>query len=417
MSTIANTSASAAGWPITEATFPEVVAWVRGRGLVAGAAALGLGLLIGLLAPATFFPAYLAVYLFFLGLGVGSLGLLMLHYLVGGLWGFAVRRPLEAASATLPLLALLFLPIALAVTRIYPWASPEVVAESAALRLKAPYLNVPFWLARAAVFHALWSGLALYLRAVARRQDDSADPSITWRAQAVCAPGLALTFLATTFAMIDWGMSIEPEWFSTIYGVMLMIGFGLSALCLAVIVSTGLRQVGPLSETTTADAFHDLGNLLLAFVMLWAYMAFSQYLIVWMGNLAEEVPWYLKRSAGGWRWLCGALMVFHFFVPFFLLLLRESKREPTRLWRIAALVLALQLVNDVWLIVPAYTGAAGASRWYTLAVLACVLPAAVGVGGLWTSAYARLLGARPLLPRNDPILAQVREHHHGAGGP
>lgn len=405
---------TAAAPPLTEQSFAALAGLVRSRGLVVGAGALGVGLLVGLFSPATFFPAYLAVYLFFLGLGIGSLALMMLHYLVGGLWGFAIRRPLEAASMTLPVLALLFFPIALAARWLYPWANPEVLAESAAVQFKAKYfLNIPFWLARAAVYHAIWSGFALMIRNRSRLQDASADPALTWRTQAWCAPGLAVVFLSVTFAMIDWGMSIEPEWYSTIYGVMLLIGFGLSSLCVAIVATTALRGVAPLSRVARVEAFHDLGNLLLAFVMLWAYMSFSQYLITWMGNLAEEAPWYIKRSEGAWRWLCGLLMVFHFFVPFFLLLMRENKRESTRLWRIAAAVLGLQLVNDLWLIVPAFTS--GGSRWYTLAVLLCVLPAAAGVGGLWASAYARLLASRPLLPGNDPMLAAALDHHYGGG--
>jgi hypothetical protein len=407
---------TSAALPLTEQTFPTLAELVQRRGLTVGGGAIALGLLIGLIRPATFFPAYLAVYLFFLGLGIGALALLMLHYLVGGLWGFTIRRPLEAASMTLPVLALLFLPIALAVKALYPWASAEVVSESAALLHKSSYLNIGFWIVRALIYHAIWSGLALALWSGSRKQDETVDPTPTWRTQALCAPGLILVFLSVTFAMIDWGMSLEPEWYSTIYGVMLLVGFGLSALCLTVTVATHLRGVRPLSDVATAEGFHDLGNLMLAFVMLWAYMAFSQYLVIWMGNLAEEVPWYIKRSAGGWRWVCGLLMIFHFFVPFMLLLMRENKRESTRLWWIAAAVLALQLVNDIWLIVPALTGRPGGSAWYTLAVLLCVLPAVAGIGGLWAASYAWLLGSRPLLPRNDPLLARALAHHNPGGG-
>jgi hypothetical protein len=386
---------------------------VRLRGLVVGGGALGLGLVVGLIGPSTFFPAYLAVYLFFLGLGLGSLALLMLHHLVGGLWGFTIRRPLEAASMTLPALAVLFLPIALGVKAIYPWADAELVKASPALTYKAPYLSIWFWLLRAVIYHAIWSGTAILIRNGTRLQDDSTDPAPTERTQALCAPGLILLFLSVTFAMIDWGMSIEPEWYSTIYGVMLLVGMTLSALCVAIIATTQLRNIQPLNTVATAEGFHDLGNLLLAFVMLWAYMSFSQYLITWMGNLAEEAPWYIKRSVGGWRWVCGLLMIFHFFVPFFLLLMRENKRESTRLWRIAVAVLALQFVNDVWLIVPAFTGV----QWYyTFAMLVCVVVAAVGVGGLWASVYATLLASRPLLPRNNPMLAASLAHHNLGGG-
>jgi hypothetical protein len=408
---------NATAWSLTETSYPALAASVRGRGLVVGLGALALAVVGGLIWPWAFFPAYLAVYLFFLGLGLGSLGLLMLHYLVGGHWGFVIRRPLEAASMTLPVLALLFLPILLGVHTLYEWSVPEWVSKSAALRFnKSGYLNVPFWVVRALVYHLIWSGLALLIRRGSVQQDEADDPSLTWRTQAVCAPGLAVLFLTVTFAMIDWGMSIEPEWYSTIYGVMLMIGFVLSALSLAVIVAAALREVRPLSDVANAEGFHDLGNLMLAFTMLWAYMSFSQYLVVWMGNLAEEVPWYLRRSYGGWRLVAGSLIVFHFFVPFFLLLGRENKRGPARLAWVAGWVLVMHLVNDVWLILPAFTEAERGTRWGTLLSLLAVIPAAVGVGGLWASAFAWLLASRPLVPRHDPMLAAVQEHRNHEGG-
>jgi hypothetical protein len=396
-----------ASWPLTETTYPTTADTVRGRGLVVGGAGLAVTVLGGLIWPWAFFPAYLAVYLFFLGLGLGSLGLLMLHYLVGGAWGFLIRRPLEAAIMTLPLSALLFLPLLLGLKALYPWADPEAVKESAALAQKAGYLNVGFWLGRAVVYHAIWSGLALLMRSGSARQDQTEDPSPTWRTQAFAGPGLVALFLSITFAMIDWGMSIEPEWYSTIYGVMLMIGFALSSLSLGVIVATALRGVRPLSDLARADAFHDLGNLMLAFTMLWAYMSFSQYLVIWMGNLSEEVPWYLRRSYGGWWWGCALLILVHFFVPFFLLLMRENKREPDRIWRVAALLLAVHFVNDVWLILPAFPG----PQWVNLLAL---VPSALGVGGLWAWAFAWLLGSRPLVPLHDPMLAAVLEHQNHA---
>ena len=162
-----------------------------------------------------------------------------------------------------------------------------------------------------------------------------------------------------TFAAIDWMMSIEPDWYSTIYGVMVLVSWCLSGLCVAVLVASWLTRFRGYPAVATPVGFNDLGNLMLAFTMLWAYMSFSQYLIIWSGNLAEEVPWYLDRSVGGWRYVAASLMVFHFFVPFFCLLVRENKRRPDRLWRIAAAILAMHFVNDVWLIVPAFPGHGG----------------------------------------------------------
>jgi hypothetical protein len=291
---------------------------------MAGAGGLLVWLPFGVFAPSAM-PSYLATYTFFLGIGVGSLGFLMLHHLVGGAWGFAIRRPLEAATMTLPLMALLFLPIILGMGSLYEWAGADEVSHHETLKLKAGYLNVPFFLIRAALYLGLWNGLAFLIRKGSIEQDQTESPKPTRRNQRISAPGLVGVFITVTFAAIDWMMSIEPEWYSSIYGVMVMIGWALSALAVAVIAASKLSNVRPLSGLVNPEAFNELGNLLLAFTMLWAYMGFSQFLLIWSGNLTEEIPWYLRRSYGGWRIICGLLMIGHFFVPFFCLLIRENK--------------------------------------------------------------------------------------------
>jgi hypothetical protein len=331
--------------------------------------------------------------------------ILMLHHLVGGKWGFVVRRPLEAATMTLTLMLPLFLPILIGRGTLYAWADPEAVKASAVLQQKAGYLNLPFWLVRAVLYFTIWLGLTFLLRRGSIAQDESTDPSPTRRNQALSPAGLILTFLAVTFAAIDWMMSIEPEWYSTIYGPMIMVGWILSALCAIILVSTRLSFIRPLAGIADAEGFNDLGNLLLAFTMLWAYMSFSQYLIIWMGDLAEEVPWYLKRSHGWWRTVCGALIVFHFFVPFFCLLVRTNKREPSRLFWVAAGLLVMHLLNDAWLIVPAFP-----SQWLQMFAF---LQAAAGLGGIWLWAFTGALTARTLLPRHDPLLAEALAHERG----
>jgi hypothetical protein len=348
--------------------------------------------------------SYLAAYLFWLGIALGSLAIVMLHCLVSGFWGFLIRRPLEAAMMTLPLLALLFLPLLFGLGALYPWARPETVAADAVLQHKAPYLNVGFFALRAAIYFTLWIGLAFLLNGCAKRQDEVEDPAPTLRAQSIAGPGLLLYFLSMTFAAVDWGMSLEPDWYSTIYGVMLMIGQGLSTLALAAIAASLLAQVRPLSSLAQPEAFNDVGNLMLAFTMLWAYMSFSQYLIIWMGNLTEEIPWYLHRSVGLWWWCALALILFHFFLPFFLLLSREAKRQSQNLWKIAALVLLMHAVNDAWLVLPAL-GLANVLRFWVF------LPAFLGIGGLWAAAFTWQLKRKPLVPRNNPALAAALIHH------
>jgi hypothetical protein len=372
--------------------------------LIAGVAGLAVCGVAALIDRPAALASYLAAYLFWLGIALGCLAFTMLHYLVGGYWGFLIRRPMEAGMLTLPLMAALFLPLLIDLGAIYPWAKAGAAAADAAIRHKQPYLNVGFFLLRALIYFAIWIGLASLMNLGSTRQDRSESHSPTWWTQTFAAPGLVLYFLSMTFAAVDWGMSLEPDWFSTIYGVMLMIGQGLSTLAAMVIVASLLSRVRPLSNLAQPDAFHDIGNLMLAFTMLWAYMSFSQYLIIWYGNLTEEIPWYLHRSVGLWRPIAASLILFHFFLPFFLLLNREAKRQHQSLWKIAALILVVHVVNDAWLILPALRGSSVFRFWaYPFAL--------VGIGGLWVSVFTRQLKSKPLVPRNDPMLAEALVHH------
>ena len=274
---------------------------------------------------------------------------------------------------------------------------------------KHGYLNLPFWSVRAALYLGLWNGIAWLVRRNSVAQDVTVDPAPTRRNQTIAAPGLILLFVSVTFASIDWMMSIEPTWYSSIYGVMIIIGWVLSALTAMTVVSSRLAERGLLKEVAFPVGFHDLGNLTLAFVMLWAYMTFSQYLIIWSGNITEELPWYLKRSLGLWRYVCIALMLVHFFIPFFVLLVRENKREANRLWKIGVWILVIHLVNDVWLIVPAFPR----RQW---AQVLLVVPAFAAVAGIWFWSFVGNLTSRPLVPRHDPLLEAALEHHRNGGG-
>ncbi len=391
---------------LEEQSLPGLTDQARTQGLIVGAAGLGIWLVMALVMPQHVYPAYLAAYGFFIGLGVGSVAALMLHHLVGGEWGFIIRRPLEAATMTLPWMALLFLPLLMGLPRLYEWADPARVKASHVLGLKAGYLNVPFWLGRAAFYLLVWNLLALVFRWGSMKQDTTEDPSPTRRNVSLSAPGLVAIFLTVTFAAIDWMMSIDADWYSTIYGVLILVSWCLCALCVSVLVAAWLMRFRSVAAIATPVGFNDLGNLMLAFTMLWAYMSFSQYLIIWSGNLAEEVPWYIDRSVGGWRLVAASLMVFHFVVPFLCLLIRENKRRHERLWRIAVVILAMHLVNDVWLVIPAFSGGQGFK-------LLALVPALAGVGGIWFWAYTKSLASRPLVPLHDPLLAEAMAHHGG----
>jgi hypothetical protein len=388
-----------------ESEAPQSLPWERYQrnALIVGVAGVALCVLAALFDRQAALASYLAAYLFWLGIALGSLAVVTLHYLVGGFWGFLIRRPLEAAMMTLPLMGLLFLPILLDLGALYPWARADAAADKA-LALKRFYLNTSFFIVRAVIYFILWIGLALLMNLGSKQQDQTEDTAPTRRNEALAGPGLVLYFLSMTFAAVDWGMSLEPHWYSTIYGAMLMIGQGLSALAAMVIVASLLTRTRALSSVAHPDTFHDVGNLLLAFTMLWAYMAFSQYLIIWSGNLTEEIPWYLHRSLGIWWWLALSLIVFHFFLPFFLLLNREAKRQHQSLWKIAFLILIVHAINDAWLILPSMEPA-GALRFWA------VIPAYLGIGGLWAAVFIRQLKGRPLVPQHDPMLAEALVHH------
>jgi hypothetical protein len=352
-------------------------------------------------------------YVFWVGIALGCLGLTMLHHLTGGSWGLPVRRPMESAGITLVPLALLFLPIALGLPHLYEWARPGVLTESPALGHKSLYLNTPFFLGRTTGYFAIWIALALLLGRLSAAQDRRSDYGPSRWLGAISGPGLALLFLTGSFAAIDWMMSLEPHWVSTIYGAMVVVGQGLATLALMIVVVDILAADPPMAEAATAGRLHDLGNLLLAFTMLWAYLSFSQYLIIWAGNLPEEIPWYLRRGRGPWQWVALALILFQFFLPFFVLLFRETKRQARLLVQVALLVLGMHWLDLVWLIIPAATDPAS-PRIDWGPVLLSLLPLA-GIGGIWMAVFTWRLKSWPLIPLNDPNLNEAIQHAPSGG--
>jgi hypothetical protein len=373
---------------------------------VAGAIGLVLNLAAGLAWPGRFFTSYLVSFLFWVGFSLGCIGLVMLHHLVGGSWGLPTRRPMEAGALSIIPLAALYVVLALGLRDLYPWARPDALELYPELYHKSAYLNVPFFLVRTVVYFAAWILLAGLLCRWSRLQDNTFDTLPSQRLQRLSGPGLVVLFLTTTFASMDWGMSLEPSWSSTIYGAMFVSGSAVATLALMIVVAVVLSVDQSFRRTANPDCLHDLGNLLLAFVMLWAYMAFSQFLIIWSGNLGEEVPWYIRRTNGGWQWVALALVGFHFVLPFFVLLLRESKRRTGHLFWIASLVIAMHLVDMVWLVVPA-RAPAGSPRipWEDAPLL---LTATVGIGGVWLAFFLWQLKSHALVPLRDPNLTAER---------
>jgi hypothetical protein len=363
--------------------------------LVAGAAG-GLLSLVGLWSnPAQFFQSYLTGYMLLLGVTLGCLALGMVHQLSGGAWGVVIRRPIGAAARVLPVLTVLFLPMVFGMHHLYEWTHADIIAGDELLQHKRLYLNIPFFLVRAALYFAVWNVLSYFLNAWSLEQDVSGDPGISRRMQLLSAAGLVGYGLTITFASFDWLMSLEPHWFSTIYGVLIMGGQGLSALAFLIIAIVWLSRRPPLQAIVMPAHLHDLGNLMLAFVMLWAYFSFSQYLIIWSGNLPEEIAWYLHRLQTGWRAVALTLVVFHFALPFVLLLSRTIKREASTIVKVAAGVLVARLVDLFWLIAPEFHRDGVSVSWLDI-----VLP--LSLGSFWLGCFVWQLRGRAILPVHDP---------------
>jgi hypothetical protein len=366
-----------------------------------GAAACALG---AWLDPDRFARSYLVAWLLWLGIALGCLAILCLHHLTRGAWGLMIRRVLEAASRTLPYLAVLFTPVLLYLPRIYGWANPERAAEMTGG--KATYLTPLLFSIRFILYFAVWTAIAYGLSAMSRRQDETGDPGLFRRMQVVAAPALGLYALTATFASVDWLMSLDPDWYSSIFGAYFIGGQAVSAFAFIVPVAVWLRQREPMSKAFRPNDFQDYGKLMLAFVMLWAYFAVSQLLIIWSGNLAEEVTWYVARVRGYWKLASIALGLGHFALPFALLLSRDLKRSRRLIW-VALFLLVMRWFDLFWQTFPAFAGPTGEGsgflfHWLDLATV-------VAVGGVWFALFARQLAQRPLLPINDPFLPEALE--------
>ena len=379
------------------------VAPLRRNFFLAGAAGLAASAAGFFLAPTQFFRSYLFACAFWGGLTIGCLVVLLLRTITGGSWGVPIRRPLESVTRLFPLVALFFVPLLFGLKRLYEWARPEEVAHDRILRAKSLYLNVPFFLGRSVLYFGVWVLLAYFFNRWSLEQDRAPGHSVNRRLQLLASGGFVACGLMVTFWSVDWLMSLEPHWFSTIYGLLLLSGQALSGLAFITAATILLARRKPLSDVLTPGRLHDLGKLMLAFVMFWAYIAFSQYLIIWSGNLPEEIPWYLRRLQGGWGWFGVAVVILHFALPFLLLLPADANRNPRLLAGVALLVLGMRFVDLFWLVRPAFTPARFDFHWMDVA-------APLGLGGVWLGFFLQQLFRRPLVPRNDPQLLETSPH-------
>jgi hypothetical protein len=384
---------------------PESVDRVRQRALIAGVIGVVICAIGAIKSPGQFFPSYLLAFMFVLGLSLGSLGLLMLQHLTGGDWGIMIRRPLESATRSLVVVAVLFIPILFGMKYLYSaWLNAPASGEGALSEFQQSYLTPGGFRVRAILYFVIWGVLVFLFNRWSREQDANRDDrAVRRRLKVVAGPGIILYVFVMTFAAIDWVMSLSPHWASTIYGFLFVAGQLISAMSLMIAVVVLLARTGPFTGVLQQRHIHDLGKLLLAFVMLWAYFDFSQLLIIWSGNQPEEITFYRSRLYSEWGVVAVIIVIFHFFVPFFLLLSRDLKRNTTLLPWVGLWLIFMRLVDLFWMTRPEFTARAWPNLWDLAAPLAA--------GGLWLFFFAGQLKQLPLLPLGDPNLAEAIAHH------
>lgn len=380
------------------------------RGLIAAVVGVIVGGAGVLIDRSQLAPSLLIAFWFCTGLSLGSLALLMMQHMTGGQWGLVSRRIYEAGARLLPFSLLLFIPVALLMPQLYLWARPDGAANPA-IHYRGAYQTPLWFIVRTVIYFAIWLFCMWNLDRWSAAQDRgevAVTEADTRRFRVISAPGLLIYVLSMSLAAIDWGMSLDPEWFSTIYGLIQVVGQGLNALAFGVAVLALLSQREPMNQIVRTSNFHDLGKLILAFVMLYAYFSFSQFLIIWAGNLPEEIPYYLERLRNGWEPVTVFLVVGHFFLPFCLLLSRDLKRRPNLLARVAWFIVGIRLLTDVWLIAPAFNQSGTPVSLANIGVPLCA-------AGVWVWLFAQQLGKRPLVPVNDPYFKDMLLHGHEGG--
>jgi hypothetical protein len=384
---------------------PGSIGRLQRGALVVGAIGLLLGALGWIRTPEQFYRSYLPGFMLVLGLTMGSLGLLMLQHLTGGHWGIVIRRPLEAATRTLWLVVVLFVPILFGMGSLYrEWLSPDRLKAAPLSPFQQHYLTYNYFIVRSAIYFLVWIGLVVIFNALSMQQDTNREGrALRRRLKMLAGPGIILYVVVMSFAVIDWVMSISPHWASTIYGFLFVAGQLISAMSLMIAIVVLLARSEPYDHVIQKRHLHDLGKLLLAFIMLWAYFDFSQLLITWSGNQPEEITFYRTRLYGGWGAVAVIVLIFHFALPFFLLLSRDLKRNARLLPKLAIWLIFVRLVDLYWMTRPEFTGNA-APHWLDFA-----LPA--GLLGAWLTFFAINLRQRPLLPLGEPKLAEAIAHH------
>ncbi|MFV0387359.1 MAG: hypothetical protein ACK5NT_01280 [Pyrinomonadaceae bacterium] len=361
---------------------------------------------------------WLLGFIFWAGIGFGGLGILLLQYLTGGAWGVMIRRISEASSRTIPLLAIIFAPIGIGVYYLYDFAN-LFGHDDVMINMRGWYSDPKWWLVRSVLYFILFSVMAYLLNKWSMEQDQSStyedSAKCLGTATAFSGPTLVFFVLTVTFATVDWTMMLEPHWFSTIWGFLFVAGWGLSGFCFSVAIMAFLSDKMPMENVYGKRHFHDIGKLMLALVMVWAYFNFSQYLIIWSGNLTEETPYFLVRSKGIWGTIGIFLILFHFAFPFLILLMQDFKRKARLLAAMAIFLLFMRLVDMYYIIGPSPRVGEVSQHLLAMPFRFSIYDIAgpIAVGGIWMWVFLRELKSRPLVPINDPFLQNAIEHGKG----
>jgi len=365
--------------------------------LIIGLVAIGVSTFGAFTNTRQFFYSYLFGLLFWFGLSHGCLLVGMIHQLTGGRWGYPTRRFFEAGFTILPLLLVLFIPVFLGLHQLYPWARPSDVLADPVLQQRIKYENPPGFIGRTIFWFVIWITMAWSLRKWSLQQDATTDAAPTRKARTLSGIGLVISALMATFAYVDWIMSLEKHWYSTMFAVILMGGQILTTFAFGVVLLTLFKGQEPISSIVTKTHYHHLGNLMLTFVLFWTYVSFGQLLIIYSGDIPHEVDWYLHRIADHWKFIVGAIGLFHFFLPFFLLLFRAVKCRVAAMTVLAAIVFIIHILEVYWLVMPSFHQTGPRISWLDFT-------APLGIGGLWVSAFLYRLKSAALAPQHDPGL-------------
>ena len=389
--------------PVRGAAPSAHIARFQKPALIVGVIGLAASALGWLLDPQEFFRAYLPSYLFWFSIVAGSLAVLMLQYTTGGEWGLMIRRPLGAAARTMMWMAALFLPLLIGLKYLYPWANVDWARHDEVVSQKLGYLNWVRFLAFAVVYFLCWIVWAWRIRALSLKFYEDRSPFTDLSRRRWAAAGLPMIVLTLTFASIDWMMSTEPKWNSTMYGITFTVGCGLSAFAFVTFFLSLMAHTPAMAGILKPSHLRDLGNLMLAFVMFYAYTAFSEFLLIWYANIHEEIPHYLIREHGGWGFLALMIVLFHFFLPFFMLLMRSIKDRPDTIAIVTVVVIVMRYVAIYWLVTPSWYGEHFHYSIWNLTSL-------IGIGGIWLYAFIDQLKGQTIIPIHETWVEEaIRE--------